>query len=111
MKKSRPNDSTDSLSQNHLLFHKKVADQLLTAATRAALLDTPSVAGRSKPYNSQHMLQPMPGRKRRCFQCSKDGNKTASGRTSETTTGCPMCQVHLHRGLCYSKFHEFLKRQ
>uniref|UniRef100_A0A2C9K0R4 PiggyBac transposable element-derived protein domain-containing protein n=1 Tax=Biomphalaria glabrata TaxID=6526 RepID=A0A2C9K0R4_BIOGL len=90
MKKSRTNDSTDSLSQNHLWFHKqqvveihamKVADQLLTAATRAALLDTPSVAGRSKPYNSQHMLQPMPGRKRRCFQCSKDGNKTASGRT------------------------------
>ncbi|KAI8771536.1 piggyBac transposable element-derived protein 4 [Biomphalaria glabrata] len=40
MKKSRPNDSTDSLSQNHLLFHKKVADQLLTAATRVTQLDT-----------------------------------------------------------------------
>uniref|UniRef100_A0A2C9KGK8 PiggyBac transposable element-derived protein domain-containing protein n=1 Tax=Biomphalaria glabrata TaxID=6526 RepID=A0A2C9KGK8_BIOGL len=108
MKKSRPNDSTDSLSQNHLLFHKKVADQLLTAATGVTLLDTPSVAGRSKPYNSHHMLQPMPGRKRRCFQCSKDGNKTASGRTSETRTGCHMCQVHLHRGLCYSVIPNFM---
>ncbi|KAK0065954.1 piggyBac transposable element-derived protein 4 [Biomphalaria pfeifferi] len=65
----------DLADQHHSYYPvgHKVADQLLTAATRVALLDTPSVAGRSKPYNSQLMLQP--GRKRRCFQCSKMGTK------------------------------------
>ena len=108
MKSARPNGS-DSPAQNHLMFRKAVLDQLLSGATKSRQPDTPSVTGRSSPYNSQHMLSPMSGRKRRCYQCSIDGNKMDSGRTRETTTGCHLCQVHLHKGYCFSKFHETLK--
>ena len=104
--------NAESVSHNHLLYHKAVADQILLLSSTNRIVrqpDTPSVAGRSNPYSSQHMLQPMPGRKRRCFQCSRDGQKTDRGRTRETTTGCHLCQVHLHKGYCYSKYHESIK--
>ena len=68
--------------------------------------EPPSVAGVSRPLLTKHTCQRMPGRKKRCYQCSVDGNKTARGRTSETVHGCLFCKVHLHEGLCYGKFHD-----
>lgn len=55
-----------------------------------------------KPYMSQsaaamHKATRFTGRSRVCKHCSRSGNKTKGGRTSETTFGCEQCGIHLHR--------------
>ncbi|KAK3764943.1 hypothetical protein RRG08_045745 [Elysia crispata] len=113
MKRARPDDSRTSASQNHLVFRTHLVKALVAVtepdqpARRAP--DVPSLQGSSSPYSPSHSLGKMPGRKRRCFQCAQDGVKMASGRTRETTSGCHLCNVHLHAGECYAKFHSSLK--
>ena len=111
MKRARPDDGRAAVSQNHLLFRSHLVKALIkedaTAPQRAP--ESPTVRGALNPYSPNHMLTKMPGRKRRCFQCSKDGVKMASGRTRESTTGCHLCNIHLHGGECYSKYHESIK--
>nr|XP_006811281.1 PREDICTED: uncharacterized protein LOC102802561 [Saccoglossus kowalevskii] len=52
-----------------------------------------------------HEICRLSGRQKSCKQCSKDWRKTASGRLSETSKGCPICKVHLHAGECFTAFH------
>ena len=108
MKPARPNEGRAAVSQNHLLFQLHLVKALIkedaTALQRAP--DTPTVRN---PYSPNHTLSKMSVRKQRCFQCSKDGMKMASGRTRETTTGCHLCNIHLHGGEYYSKYHENIK--
>ena len=109
MKRARTEDNRYSISQNHLMFRTALAKALATPSkSRAA--EAPTLGGAARAYSPEHTLAKMPGRKRRCFQCARDGNKMPSGRTRETITGCPLCNVHLHGGPCYLKFHEALKQ-
>ncbi|GFR99081.1 PiggyBac transposable element-derived protein 4-like [Elysia marginata] len=115
MKRARPGDGRTSVAGNHLRFRTKLAKSLLTATESmtpqrpATVPDTPSVRGTCNPYSPSHMLSRMPGRKRPCYQCAQNGDKMPSGRTRETVYGCKLCNVHLHHGHCYSKYHENLK--
>ena len=110
MKSTRPDAPRETPASSHLLFRTAVCKALLMrGASKKKTSEAPAIAGRAKPYSAHHALAKMPGRKRRCFQCSVDGTKMASGRTRETVTGCHLCNVHLHGGACYSKFHEQLK--
>ncbi|KAK3709625.1 hypothetical protein RRG08_003930 [Elysia crispata] len=109
MKRARPDDSRTSASQNHLVFRTHLVKALVAVtepdqpARRAP--DVPSLQGSSSPYSPSHSLGKMPRRKRRCFQCAQDGVKMASGRTRETTSGCHLCNVHLHAGLSTCVWH------
>ncbi|GFO06444.1 PiggyBac transposable element-derived protein 4-like [Plakobranchus ocellatus] len=71
--------------------------------------DAPTNEGSFHPYRPGHSLGKMPRRKRWCFQCAQDGVKMASGRTRVTITECHLCNVYLHGGACYAKFHHNLK--
>ncbi|GFS03597.1 PiggyBac transposable element-derived protein 4-like [Elysia marginata] len=135
MKRARPNDTRTSASQNHLTFRTQLVKALIRpvepqpaepqpaedqpaedqpaepqpAERLRRAPDYPTVAGTAHPYSPQHTLGKMPGRQRRCYQCAIDGKKMPSGRTRETTSGCHLCNVHLHAGECYAKFHSNLK--
>lgn len=65
----------------------------------------PSVASRAITDPSQHPVIRMPGRKKNCFHCQMQSQRTASGRGVQSVWGCPTCKVHLCKGLCFAQFH------
>ncbi|GFS14221.1 PiggyBac transposable element-derived protein 4-like [Elysia marginata] len=120
MKRFRPNDTRTSASQNHLTFRTQLVKALISPAEPQPAQAQPAedqpaepqpaeLAGNAHPYSPQHTLGKIPGRQRRCYQCAIDGKKMPCGRTRETTSGCHLCNVHLHAGECYAKFHSNLK--
>ncbi|GFO16034.1 PiggyBac transposable element-derived protein 4-like [Plakobranchus ocellatus] len=105
IKCANPDAARDTIVSSHLQFRTAIVKALMKkAVAKKQVAEAPSVAGQSRPYASAHALSKMPGRKWRCFQCAVDSVKTASGRTRETTTGCHLCNIHLHGGACYSKY-------
>ncbi|KAK6962850.1 piggyBac transposable element-derived protein 3 [Biomphalaria glabrata] len=95
---------------NHLNFRMQLLEEMIPQKrNKRALTESPSVGGKCKPSFSDHQSRRLPGRQRRCFQCAKEGKKTGGGRSSETCFGCHMCDIHLHKGYCFAKFHESIK--
>ncbi|KAI8767593.1 piggyBac transposable element-derived protein 3 [Biomphalaria glabrata] len=90
-------------------IYKLLEEMMSQKRNKRALTESPSVAGKCKPSSSDHQSRRMPGRQRRCFQCAEEGKKTGGGRSSETCFGCHMCDIHLHKGYCFAKFHESIK--
>ncbi|GFO07145.1 PiggyBac transposable element-derived protein 4-like [Plakobranchus ocellatus] len=115
MKCARPDDSYTSVSQNYLPFRTRLVKALIATikpdqpVRRAP--DTLTLEGSTHSYSPGHSFGKMPGHKRRFFQCAQVGVKMASRHTQETITGCHLCNVHLHGGACYSRFHDNLKSQ
>ncbi|GFN75968.1 transposase [Plakobranchus ocellatus] len=110
IKCANPDAARDTIASSHLQFRTTIVKALMKkAVAKKHVAEAPSVAGQSRLYASAHALSKMPGHKRRCFQCAVDSVKMASGRTRETTTGRHLCNIHLHGGACYSKYHENLK--
>ena len=74
---------------------------------RKVSLDIAS-AGLGSSLSSDHQVTRQLGRKRVCRWCSKVGNKTNNGKTSESVWGCSICKVNLHKGQCFASFHREL---
>lgn len=110
LKKMNPQAQRDTPASSHLAFRKSLVESLLKGPSlrKRSCPATTSVAARAEPASAKHNLLRMAGRKKRCYQCSKDGIKAPSGRPAETVYGCPFCKVHLHKGHCYAKHHEEL---
>ena len=53
----------------------------------------------------QHISVHVQGRKRKCTQCIKAGNRTAKGYKVETRFECSLCKVALFPATCHSEFH------
>ena len=44
--------------------------------------------------------------KRACAWCQKKNLRTPKGRIHETVYGCSTCDIHLHHGSCFQKYHD-----
>ena len=109
MKKVNPAAKRDTPARSLLQFKMLLAKQLILGIRpKKSNPEQPSLAGASQPLSAHHNKVRIPGRKKRCYQCSKDGRKGSTGRPMETVWGCLFCKIHLHKGHCYSVFHENL---
>ena len=93
-----------------LQFHLEIARDLLRGniCRQRRSKEFPSTSGLGKADPKDHRSVRLYGRKRGCFQCRIEGKKTASNHVPETVYGCPTCNTHLCKGLCFAKFHNNL---
>lgn len=69
-----------------------------------------SQAGATAADPLLHTIQQYPGRKKNCYLCQKAKIRTKKNYTPQSVWGCLVCQVHLCKGICFSKFHQDLAR-
>nr|XP_006824728.1 PREDICTED: piggyBac transposable element-derived protein 3-like [Saccoglossus kowalevskii] len=96
----------------HKFFNIRTGKQLIgghSSRIQKSIREVGSLPSNTSFIRSENMdsheICRLSGRQKSCKQCSKDGRKTASGRLSETSKGCPICKVHLHAGECFAAFH------
>lgn len=110
MKAANPAARRRTPANSHIHFRLSLLDSLISGvpARTTSLGENPSISGRATPAAEAHKLVQIPGRKKRCFQCSKNKNVTASGRSVETVFGCLLCGIHLCKGHCHTDYHSSL---
>lgn len=110
MKKANPDAPRDSPAKSHLQF-RMITVSVTAFAPKSRFQreqNTPSMTGRS---SEKYAITCMPGRKKRCYQCSLDGVKTTSGENGGKITGSLVCQVTYMVVLATANSMKTLKNQ
>ena len=97
----------DGFSARKRQLRKREANQDDSTLAKKKKIKTPlGVTVVKEGSTLKHEGVTFSSRKRVCAWCQKTSARTPSGRVRETVHGCSTCDVHLHKGACFQKYHD-----